>query len=328
MFPNERVSKYFAMCEELLDFQGVAWWLIDLEDNPGLFYCNTTMCETFSLDPKLTAHSVAKTCPIAGDYNQNIAIRSTQLAQQIFNEYHQLRHGEIAEYNNRFPYYDQSKDETVYFSSRAKALVRDDNGNAVLLMGIIEPETVSSELFALAKTDGLTGLYNRREFDAQLELLIGLGSRNHHAVSMIMCDIDYFKSYNDSLGHYAGDDCLKHVSDGIKRVCSRSVNHVFRYGGEEFAILIMDDQINVGDLAESIRHEIHALNLHHPKSPSGSVTVSVGYASFDPELGVTGQRLIEKADMALYAAKQRGRNQVCSHDQVLTCVPSALGIRT
>lgn len=106
MFPNDRVSKYYRLCQELLDFSGVSWWLIDLEDNPGLFYCNTTMRNAFALDDNVVAHSVAKTCPIAGDYNQNIAIRSSKLAKQIFAEYHDLRYGKIDQYCNRFPYYD------------------------------------------------------------------------------------------------------------------------------------------------------------------------------------------------------------------------------
>lgn len=320
MFPNDRVAEYYSLCEKLLNFSGVSWWLIDLEDNPGLFYCNATMRETFDLDREASVHSVAKTCPIAGDYNQNIAIRSTELAQQIFNEYHQLRYGDIDEYYNRFPYYDQRMDETFYYSSRAKALVRDDEGNAQLLLGIIEPELVSSKLYQQARTDGLTGLLNRREFDSQLEFLLHLASRTNHAVSMIMCDVDYFKKYNDALGHYAGDDCLKHVSASLQRVCARYADQVFRYGGEEFAILIMDDGVNVSKLAERIRHEISALNLHHPDAPSDTVTMSVGHATVWPGQSNLGRSLIERADKALYAAKKQGRNRCCGFND-LTSAP-------
>jgi diguanylate cyclase (GGDEF)-like protein len=303
IFPNSRVEKYFNLCQELLDFRGLSWWLIDLEEDPGLFYCNATMRKTFALDDSLLAHSVVKTCPIAGDYNQNIAIRSTELAKQIFSEYSDLRNGKIAEYCNRFPYYDQRVDEVFYYSSRAKALVRDDNNNAVLLLGIIEPEFVSSELYLQAKTDGLTGLLNRREFDSQLEFLLQLASRNHFTVSMIMCDIDYFKEYNDALGHYAGDDCLKQVSATIKKVCSRSIDQVFRYGGEEFAVLIMDDKEHMPNLVDEIFKEIDALKLHHPDSLFESVTISAGYATIQPSFNTSGKELIEMADKALYKAK-------------------------
>jgi hypothetical protein len=77
MFPNERIASYYQQCQAFLSFSDISWWLIDLEHDPGVFYCNDTMCETFSLDKSITAHSVSKNFPIAGDYNQNIAIRNT-----------------------------------------------------------------------------------------------------------------------------------------------------------------------------------------------------------------------------------------------------------
>lgn len=131
---------------------------------------------------------------------------------------------------------------------------------------------------------------------------------------MIMCDIDHFKKYNDSLGHYAGDDCLKHVSAAIKRVCSRSIDQVFRYGGEEFAILVTDDAENIPKLAEAIRKEIYSLTLHHPHSPVDSITISAGYATLESNPGNSSKKLINMADKALYKAKNGGRNRCCGFD--------------
>ncbi|MDA0146685.1 hypothetical protein OCT63_20955, partial [Vibrio sp. RW] len=119
MFPNSRIEKYYQQCDELLNFSGLSWWIIDLEDDPDTFYCNRTMCDTFYLNPDLTAHSVSKTCPIAGDYNKHIAIKSTAKAQKIFNDYRELKDNTLNEYQNRFPYYDEVQDKVLYFTSRA-----------------------------------------------------------------------------------------------------------------------------------------------------------------------------------------------------------------
>ena len=165
---------------------------------------------------------------------KNIAIKSSAKSKQILNEYKQLTEGEINEYSNTFPYFDERSDETIYFSSRAKILLKDQQGRASLLFGIIEPEAIAAELYTLAKVDSLTGLYNRREFDAKIEFLLKLAAREHHYLSLIMCDIDYFKAYNDRFGHYEGDQCLIRVAQAIEKACARTTEVVCRYGGEEF----------------------------------------------------------------------------------------------
>ena len=87
-FPNACIEKYYHLYQDLLNFSGVSWWLIDLSADSDTFYCNQSMCDMFFLDNHLTSHCVKKTCPIAGDYNKNIALKDAQKAQQIFDEYH------------------------------------------------------------------------------------------------------------------------------------------------------------------------------------------------------------------------------------------------
>ncbi|MDG3085622.1 GGDEF domain-containing protein [Vibrio hannami] len=309
MFPNTRVEKYYKLCSELLDFSGLSWWIIDLDDNSDVFYCNQTMCDTFHLDSSLPSHSVSQTCPIAGDYNKYIAISSSDKAKQIFNEYRELRNNDIYEYDNRFPYYDADKDKVCYFTSRAKALVRDKNGKATLLLGVIEPETISEELYKLASIDSLTGLKNRRTFDSQLLFLMNLARREHRYISLIFCDIDHFKKYNDSLGHYAGDECLKKVAQALSDSCTRETDIVCRYGGEEFAFIIYGENPDTFAFAEKVRTNVRDLAIPHPDPEIDIVTISAGYFSVIPDETTTPKSLIEKADCGLYVAKHNGRNK-------------------
>ncbi|WP_153913431.1 GGDEF domain-containing protein [Shewanella sp. TC10] len=307
-FPNDRIEKYYNLYQELLNFSGVSWWIIDLQQDCNIYYCNESMQEMFSLDPNLQQHSVSKTCPIAGDYNKNIALKDSEKAQQILDEYQKLKSGAIDEYHNRFPYYDAKQNEVLYFTSKARAVVRDANGQAVLLFGLIEHERTSSKLFKLSKLDSLTGLNNRREFDSQLEFIINLARREQQLISLIMCDIDGFKAYNDMLGHYEGDQCLINISQAIANVCVRSTDVVCRYGGEEFAIICYGNHEDVAQLAEDIRFSIERLEIKHPKD-SKAVSLSLGYISCVPKRETTARELIEKADSALYQAKQTGKNR-------------------
>ncbi|WP_394248526.1 GGDEF domain-containing protein [Vibrio profundi] len=310
MFPNERIKKYYQQCSEILNFAGVSWWIIDLEDNPDAFYCNDTMCRTFHLDPNKTQHSVSKTCPIAGDYNKFIAINNNKKAQKVFDDYRDLRLNTLNEYCNSFPYYDEHQDKVLFFSSRAKALIRDKEGRATLLFGIIEPETANELLYLKASTDSLTGLKNRREFDSQLMFLMNLAKREKRFVSLILCDIDHFKAYNDLFGHYAGDECLITIANSIASSSSRSTDVVCRYGGEEFAVISYGDAEEVAVLAEKIRTDIEQLRIPSSHDNDGGiVTISTGYVSLIPSESTTTKYLIEKADCGLYLAKERGRNQ-------------------
>lgn len=314
MMLSERIAYFYKMYTELLNFKNLSWWLIDLKDDPNIFYCNDIMCKTFNLDEDVVQHSVKNTCPIAGDFNNNVAISNSEKAKQIFNEYHQLKQGYIDEYKNSFPYFDSRSETTEYFTSRAKALVKDELGNAEVLFGIIEPQNISAELYKQSRTDSLTGLFNRREFDSQLSFLLKLASREQHEISLIICDIDHFKQYNDNAGHYAGDECIVKIARCISSVCVRPTDIACRYGGEEFAIILYASDSEANFLAESIRKEVLNKSLPHPSRVGESVTISAGYFTLVPDSTTTPRTLIENADKALYKAKQSGRNSCVKYE--------------
>lgn len=153
---------------------------------------------------------------------------------------------------------------------------------------------------ALAVTDGLTRLYTHRAFQAQLQEEILRASRGHAAVSLVMADIDYFKSYNDTRGHQAGDEALRAVS-AVLRENSREIDFAARYGGEEFAVILPAvSKPQAAELAELLRRKVEQ---------GGAVTISLGVACF-PEDATTASQLIRSADERLYKAKQGGRNRV------------------
>ena len=170
----------------------------------------------------------------------------------------------------------------------------------------------SRELYKTAALlDGLTGIANRRAFDQRLELEWHHAVRHKSSLSLIMIDIDYFKNYNDEYHHQAGDECLKMVARVIADSLSRSLDLAARYGGEEFVCLMPDtSETGVFLIAEKIRNAVESLNIPHNGSKCSShVTVSLGCATIFPQKGIPFGGLTEKADMALYSAKNDGRNR-------------------
>jgi diguanylate cyclase (GGDEF)-like protein/PAS domain S-box-containing protein len=171
-------------------------------------------------------------------------------------------------------------------------------------------------LLSLARHDELTGLLNRRGLEAQLNVEIGRARREQRPVSLLMIDIDCFKSYNDLFGHLEGDACLRAVSAVLGREMRRPGDVAGRFGGEEFVALLSGVSEGGARLvAERLRTAVEALDLAHPGSDLGKVTISIGVASVDlpPDLGPVGRhrdRLIQAADHALYRAKAAGRNRV------------------
>jgi diguanylate cyclase (GGDEF)-like protein len=161
-----------------------------------------------------------------------------------------------------------------------------------------------------AVTDGLTGLYNRRFFNQELDREIQRSYRHLLKMSLVLMDVDHFKKYNDSNGHQAGDAVLRKVADVLRsqtRVCDMEC----RYGGEEFAIILPEtSKRQARVLAEKIRKEIEQTHFEfQDNQPGGRVTISVGVSTF-PDDAVHLKDLIEKADQALYRAKEGGRNSV------------------
>ncbi|MGL5075717.1 MAG: diguanylate cyclase, partial [Waterburya sp.] len=173
-------------------------------------------------------------------------------------------------------------------------------------------EQANQELEKLAVLDGLTKIANRRKFDQYLEGEWKRLTRERSPLSLILCDIDYFKLYNDTYGHQAGDRCLQKVAQAISKVIKRPADLVARYGGEEFAVILPNtDAGGAKYLARQIRLQIEALKIPHINSKVDLyVTLSLGVASCIPNGGLGFYALVAAADKGLYQAKELGRNQV------------------
>ncbi|WP_129791123.1 sensor domain-containing diguanylate cyclase [Sphingosinicella sp. CPCC 101087] len=180
---------------------------------------------------------------------------------------------------------------------------------------ISEKKGIEAELEALARTDGLTGLSNRRAFDEAFDRAWQHALDCRGMLSLLLFDIDCFKSFNDANGHQVGDDCLRTVARTIGTSLKRAHFLAARYGGEEFVVIAPGtDQSEATALAETTRLAIEALALPHPSSGIGpNVTVSVGVATAMATAGGTTRMpegLLQAADTALYKAKSMGRNRV------------------
>ncbi|MDJ0745555.1 MAG: diguanylate cyclase [Xenococcaceae cyanobacterium MO_167.B27] len=176
----------------------------------------------------------------------------------------------------------------------------------------LQLENAIKQLEKLAILDGLTGIANRRYFEEVLKNEWQRLAREKKYLSLILCDIDYFKLYNDTYGHLDGDICLQKVSKTLQESTRRPADLVARYGGEEFAIILPDtDAHGALFIANKIRQEVEELKLPHSPSPvSDYVTLSVGVVTLIPHRGSNRTTLVKRADDALYEAKQKGRNQV------------------
>lgn len=172
-----------------------------------------------------------------------------------------------------------------------------------------------AEVENLSNTDILTGLSNRRLFEKTLEQEWSRCRRENLNVALLMCDVDFFKNYNDRYGHPQGDEVLRAVGESISKICKRPGDFAARVGGEEFAILLPNtDAEGAFGIAESLRTELFDRGIEHLNSPFGRVTMSLGIAVLDPSSGVDAGELIVKADEQLYRAKNVGRNCACSSD--------------
>lgn len=174
------------------------------------------------------------------------------------------------------------------------------------------------ELERISALDQLTGLANRRRFDVALSYEWRRSLRTGKPLSLIICDIDCFKNYNDAYGHPAGDDALVRVADILHTTVRRAADVVARYGGEEFAVILADtDAEGARKVGENLRRGIDQGHIPHASSSVTSwLTISVGVATLAPERQLDPSALIDRADRALYAAKQAGRNRVFSDGQV------------
>ena len=193
--------------------------------------------------------------------------------------------------------------------------IYNDSGSLIAVVETIRDITAQHEqqqvLATLAAKDALTGLANRRTFDETLGAEVRRASRGGSSLSLLMLDVDCFKSFNDAYGHQHGDACLKAVAGAIRGAVKRAGDTVARYGGEEFSVILPDtDEGGAAIIAERIRLAVEGLGLEHRGSTAGGVvTVSLGVATARLDSLDAGE-LVKAADAALYGSKHAGRNRV------------------
>ncbi len=172
-------------------------------------------------------------------------------------------------------------------------------------------QEANEKLERLVNLDGLTQLANRRCFDEYLEQEWQRLAREQLPLSLVMCDIDFFKNYNDTYGHVAGDDCLRKVSLVFKESIHRPADLAARYGGEEFVLVLPNTGIEGAiQVTEAIRQGLLDLQIHHENSAASKfVTLSMGVTCLVPTVDSHPAVLLTAADYALYRAKELGRNQ-------------------
>ena len=173
-----------------------------------------------------------------------------------------------------------------------------------------ELEHANARLFKQARVDPLTGLSTRLKLDEDVQQIWSEHNRDEQPYSLVMCDVDHFKKYNDTYGHPAGDEVLRCVADALTGA-SRTTDRIYRYGGEEFLIIMKTASADAAMVcAERFRAAVETMRLPHKGSPLTFVSVSMGVAQLHPQQHTSVQRWIENADVALYAAKDSGRNRV------------------
>ena len=194
------------------------------------------------------------------------------------------------------------------------AAAQNESLDAKVLMRTTELEETNRKLSELTVTDALTGLANRRRFDAVFADEWARACRSKQPLAIMMLDIDFFKMYNDHYGHQAGDDCLRSVASALQSNALRASDLVARYGGEEFVVVAANSDLKMAqELAETMRRSVELLSLPHKVSTiSKVVTVSIGFAVMIPNENMQAARLLHMADDALYRAKHTGRNRVAA----------------
>jgi len=205
----------------------------------------------------------------------------------------------------------------VFYGATTETVRRERQKKDGLLEQINTLKRIEAELQTQSGQDWLTGLANRRRFDEMFRQEWNRARRDETSLGVLMVDIDYFKQYNDTYGHQAGDTCLQQVAKAIGEVVSRPGDLPARYGGEEFvAVLPKTDAAGAAIVAEKMRTTVHALRLQHASSQvSNRVTISVGVAAMVPPEKSEPAVLVAAADQALYRAKREGRNRVRSHGE-------------
>jgi diguanylate cyclase (GGDEF)-like protein len=181
-----------------------------------------------------------------------------------------------------------------------------------------ELKEVLAQTVALASTDALTGVANRRTLDQRIDEQWRQALRHQTPLALLMIDVDQFKQYNDEFGHQAGDGCLRAIATTLGKHVCRAGDLIARFGGEEFVVLLpYEEAEGAKTFAEILRIAVFELAIRHSAGISGRVTVSIGCAAMIPQEGQGFQQLLELADEMLYLAKRCGRDRVCSGGDLL-----------
>ena len=210
----------------------------------------------------------------------------------------------------------------VVLAAKLRAMSRLQQMQAQLMQVSSELRTANQRLQHLSELDELTGLINRRGFDRLLHAEIGAARREQQPLTLVFCDLDAFKPYNDTLGHVQGDDCLRRIGALLRDACHRPRDRATRYGGEEFALILPNTpKSGAMTFARAIRRMLAGVALPHPASPVGGlVTLTGGITTCIPDAQTTTEGMVMRADQALYAAKAQGRDRFFSFEMQLDTV--------
>jgi diguanylate cyclase (GGDEF)-like protein/PAS domain S-box-containing protein len=238
-----------------------------------------------------------------------------------------LRRGDVEE--ARISYRTRHREKNEIWIESNLRVTREVNGQidgvVAISRDITEQKNLEERLETLAIEDGLTGLANRRCFDERLQQEWARSARDNTPLSLLMIDVDHFKTFNDQYGHPAGDDCLRSVARVLAGETKRTADLAARYGGEEFALLLPNtDAAGCARIGGRIRRELRKAAIpHKPNLPTRLVTASLGGAVCRPgsERSASHASLVEAADRALYAAKEAGRDRLVMAGQVVALLP-------
>jgi diguanylate cyclase (GGDEF)-like protein len=239
------------------------------------------------------------------DARQEIAVLNEKLLSfnQTLEESVRLRTQELEQKNRQL--------ETE-IQTRVKAQQELQRINRDLDLANKELDYANHQLRLAVNHDGLTKIANRRRFDEYFEQTWLQALRDQSNLTLILCDIDYFKLFNDTYGHVEGDRCLQQVAETLETVIKRPMDLAARYGGEEFAMILPNTNLQGGlVIAENLLTAIQQLGISHASSPvKDHLTLSIGISTLLPTPERTAQTLLTAADIALYEAKQLGRAQI------------------
>ncbi|WP_316233054.1 diguanylate cyclase domain-containing protein [Bradyrhizobium sp. SZCCHNPS2010] len=310
---RQREGLVLALSEGEADFRLIAEHSGDLITRIGfdgeIRYASPSSLQVIGWRPE----QLVGTSALAGLNNEDLpGIQRTANALQA---------GEIEE--ARIVYRNRHREKGEIWIETALRVTRNRRGQidgmVAISRDITEFKTAAEKLTALALSDGLTGLANRRHFDAHLKEECGRARREGGPLSLLLIDVDLFKKYNDNYGHQAGDDCLRAVARVLAEQAQRPADVAARYGGEEFALLLPGTDANgCIQVGERIRAAVGALGIPHDLNPpSRTVTLSLGGTTMIPIGEMDPNRLVDAADKALYAAKMAGRDRLMMSAQVV-----------